>query len=97
MPEVQLLLPYTEGKSVRGRLGYRYAGRDLFAGAGVGIDDTGGSLSPEIGVKFAHALDKQERDWFGADVSLHLLARAEIAPDSGRVRSGTVLLGWNAF
>jgi hypothetical protein len=31
------------------------------------------------------------------DPSMHLLARAEIAPDSGEVRGGTVLLGWNLF
>ena len=84
------LLPQ-DGPSVRGRLGYRYARRHAFAGAGVGLDAAGANLSPEIGVKFAHS----ERESDSIDLSLHLLARAEIAPDSGRVRGVTVLLGWN--
>ena len=31
------------------------------------------------------------------DLSLYLLARAEIEPESGHLRGGTVLLGWNFF
>jgi hypothetical protein len=84
------LIPQS-GPAVAGRLGYRYARRHAFAGAGVGLDAAGVNLSPEIGVKFAHA----ERDRDSIDLSLHLLVRAAIAPDSGRVRGATVLLGWN--
>jgi hypothetical protein len=79
--------------SWRGRLGYRYGRRHIFAGAGFGVDGAGLNLSPELGVKFAH--DSRGDDEF--DASLHLLARAEIAADSGHVRGATILLGWNIF
>ena len=92
VPEVDLL-PHSGGASWRGRLGYRYGRRHMFAGAGVGVDGAGVNLSPEIGVKFLHA-DAGHRE---VDVSMHLLARAELAPDSGQPRGGTVLLGWNLF
>lgn len=92
VPEVDLL-PHSGGASWRGRLGYRYGRRHLFAGAGVGFDGAGFNLSPEVGVKFLHA-EKEDEEF---DASMHLLARAEIAPDSGQVRGGTVLLGWNLF
>ena len=87
------LLPHPDGVSWRGRLGYRYGRRHLFAGAGAGVDGAGPNLSPELGVKFAHH-NSGDDDF---DLSLHLLARAEIAPESGRVRGATVLLGWNIF
>jgi hypothetical protein len=92
VPEVDLL-PRSDGVSWRGRFGYRYGRRHLFAGAGLGADAAGVNLSPELGVKFLHA----ERDDDEFDASLHLLARAEIATDTGRVRGATVLLGWNLF
>jgi hypothetical protein len=87
-------LPWVLGLlSARGRIGYRYGRRWAFGGVGVGLDGAGGHLSPELGVKFAHAEDGD-----GAiDLSSHLLARAEIAPDSGGIRGATVLLGWNVF
>jgi hypothetical protein len=44
-------------------------------------------------VKFAHA----ERDYGdGLDTSLHVAARAHVAPTTGRL-STTILLGWNLF
>lgn len=90
VPELDLL-PSTDGVALRGRLGYRYARRYLFAGAGAGIDGVGPNLSPELGVKFAH--DDTPGD---NGLSMHLLVRAEIAPESG-VRAATILLGWNLF
>jgi hypothetical protein len=86
------LLPHADGADGRGRFGYRYGRRWAFAGVGIGVDGAGGSLSPELGVRFAHA-DSRDRD---IDVSLHVLARAEITPESG-VRGATILLGWNLF
>jgi hypothetical protein len=65
----------------------------MFAGAGVGVDGAGLNLSPELGVKFLHG-DTNNHE---IDVSMHLLARAEIAPESGNLRGATVLLGWNVF
>jgi len=87
------LLPRSDGADWRGRLGYRYGRRHAFGGVGIGHDGAGANLSPELGVKFGHAEDYQ-RD---IDLSFHLLARAEIAPDTGHVRGATVLLGWNIF
>jgi hypothetical protein len=87
------LIPQSGGPSGRARLGYRYGRHHAFAGAGVGVDDAGVNLSPEVGLKFAN-LGKRDND---ADPSLHLLARAEIAPESGHLRGATVLLGWNLF
>lgn len=88
------LLPHADGADWRGRLGYRYGRRHVFGGLGVAIDGAGGSLSPELGVKFGHA---EDRDVDAIDLSFHLLARAEIAPESGRVRGTTILLGWSCF
>jgi hypothetical protein len=88
------LLPRADGASWRGRLGYRYDRNHVFGGAGVGVDNAGVNLSPELGVKFAQLLDEPRA---GLEVSLHLLVRAEIAPESGHVRGATVLLGWNLF
>jgi hypothetical protein len=85
------LLPRSDGADWRGRLGYRYGRRWAFGGVGVGLDGAGANLSPELGVKFAHAEPDSD-----IDMSLHLLARAEITPASG-VRGTTVLLGWNFF
>jgi hypothetical protein len=91
VPEVDLL-PLPAGVSLRGRFGYRYARRHLFAGAGVGLDGAGPNLSPELGVRFAH-FNTGDDD---IDTSMHLLARAELAPETG-VRGATILLGWNLF
>jgi len=92
MPEVDVL-PHSGGADWRGRLGYRYGRRHMFAGAGFGFDAAGVNVSPELGVKFLHATGADDE----FDASMHLLARAEIAPDSGGVRGATVLLGWNLF
>jgi hypothetical protein len=86
------LLPHADSADWRGRIGYRYARRWVFGGAGVGFDGASGFLSPELGVKFAHATSDED-----IDLSLHLLARAEIAPDTGHVGAVTVLFGWNIF
>jgi hypothetical protein len=94
VPSVDLLLSGREGASWRGRLGYRYGRRNAFGGAGIGRDSVGWSVSPEIGVKFAH-LDLGNDA--SIDPSLHLLARADIAPDTGHLRGGTLLLGWNFY
>lgn len=83
------LLVGPDGVSGRGRIGYRYALGDFFAGVGPAVDGSGVSLSPELGVKFAHAAESHRE----VDASLHVLARAHIAPDG--VRGATVLLGWN--
>jgi len=91
VPAIELL-PWAGDTFVRGRLGYRCTGRDLFAGASVGVDRAGMTLSPEFGVKFAHAFND---NIFGFDSSMHLLARADVAPESGHVRAATLLLGWN--
>ena len=88
------LLPHSGGASWRGRLGYRYGRRHAFGGAGVSVDGSGINLSPELGVKFLHA-EPSSSSHDEMDLSLHLLARAEIAPDSGHLRGGTILLGWN--
>jgi len=85
------LLPHADGVSWRGRLGYRYCDRYLFGGAGVGVDGAGLNLTPELGVKFG----QQHTTVHDDDGSLHLVARAEIAPESGHVRGVTILLGWN--
>jgi hypothetical protein len=90
---VDLLLG-SENASWRGRVGYRYGGRHAFGGVGVVFEAGGVSLSPEVGVKFAHLVPEREQS---IDPSLHLLARTDVAPESGRLRGGTVLLGWNFF
>jgi hypothetical protein len=84
------------GPSWRGRLGYRYGREHFFAGAGMGLDAAGLSFSPEIGVRFAHFMDGEGRR-SGLDPALHLLARADVAVESGRVQGGTLFLGWNLY
>jgi hypothetical protein len=96
VPEIELL-PHVGAVSWRGRLGYRYAGRTLIAGAGASVDGPNMSLSPELGLKFAHAFNGRFADDIGIDLSMHLLARAEIAPESGHLRGVTFMLGWNLF
>jgi hypothetical protein len=86
------LLPHSGGASWRGRLGYRYARRHAFGGAGVGLADGRVNLSPEIGVKFLHDAESTPGEM---DLSMHLLARAELGPESGQLRGATILLGWN--
>jgi hypothetical protein len=94
VPSVDLLLSRREGASWRGRLGYRYGRRHAFGGAGIGIDAAGWSVSPEVGLKFAHLDVGKDAS---IDPSLHLLARADIAPRSGDVRGATILVGWNLY
>ncbi|HEY7372816.1 MAG TPA: hypothetical protein VIF57_11690 [Polyangia bacterium] len=90
---VDLLLRSSGVDSAYGRLGYRYTGRRLFAGAGAGIEPGAVTVSPELGVKLAH----HERDYGdGLDTSVHVVARADLAAATGGV-SATILLGWNAF
>jgi hypothetical protein len=88
------LLPQAGGASWRGRLGYRYDRSHAFVGAGVGADGAGVNLSPEVGVKFLQAAYEPD---YCVEISLHLLARAEIAPESGHLRGVTFMLGWNLF
>lgn len=76
---------------LRGRIGYRYAWRDLIVGLGSGIDARGYSLSPELGFKFEHA-DVPVSD---VDLSLHLRARADL--DTHGLREAALLVGWNFF
>jgi hypothetical protein len=83
-----------DGAAWRGRLGYRYGRREAFAGGGLGVDGSGLTLSPEIGVKFLHLAQEQSD---GLDASLHLLVRADVAPETGRIRAATILLGWNLY
>jgi hypothetical protein len=80
------------GASWRGRLGYRYDRSHVFGGAGVDANGPSLNLSPEIGVKFLHVREEPDA---AVDMSLHLLARGEIAPASGHLRAVTFLLGWN--
>jgi hypothetical protein len=86
------LIPLSSGASWRARAGYRYARRHVFVGAGVGADGAGANLSPEIGVKFLHVLEEPDA---AVDMSLHLLARGEIAFGSRPLRGVSFLLGWN--
>ncbi|HEY7372814.1 MAG TPA: hypothetical protein VIF57_11680 [Polyangia bacterium] len=86
------LLPVAGGVSWRARAGYRYARSHVFGGVGVGADGAGANLSPEIGLRFMN----DGSDHY-IDPSLHLLARAEIAPESGHVRGATLLFGWSLF
>ena len=75
----------------RGRFGYRYATRWLFAGAGVGFSGAGMTLSPEVGIKFAHRDDD-------VPTSLHVLVRGEVALDPHQQpHTATIALGWNAL
>jgi hypothetical protein len=76
------------GVNGRGRVGYRYATHWLFGGAGVAVSGAGLTLSPEVGVKFAHFTK-------GEPPSLHLLVRGDIAPDFQRAHAATIVVGWN--
>ena len=80
------------GASWRARLGYRYDRSHLFGGAGVDANGASFNLSPEIGVKFLHVMEEPDA---AVDMSLHLLARGEIAFGSRPLRGVTFLLGWN--
>jgi hypothetical protein len=62
----------------------------------MGLDATGLSFSPEIGVRFAHFLDGGAHR-SGLDPAMHLLARADVAVESGQFRGGALFLGWNLF
>jgi hypothetical protein len=84
------LLPGPGGKSWDARLGYRYSLGDLFVGAGPAVGARGISLSPEVGFKFAHGYN-----FYSIDPALHVLARADVAPDG--LRGVTLLLGWSVF
>jgi hypothetical protein len=77
--------------SWRGRVGYRFAWRNLLVGAGPEIAAHGLSLSPELGFKFAHADDADHRQ--EVDPSLHVLARAAVGADG--FRGATFLVGWS--
>ena len=79
-----------EGTGGRARIGYRYSTHWLFAGAGVTLNASGVTWSPELGVKFAHFIN-------GELPSLHLLVRGEIEPDLQRVRSAMIVLGWSVL
>jgi hypothetical protein len=78
------------GVGGRGRVGYRYATRWLFGGAGVGFNSAGLTLSPEVGVKFAHFSA-------GDAGSLHVLVRGEVALDFQQLHTATIALGWNVL
>jgi hypothetical protein len=52
------------------------------------VSGAGVTLSPELGVKFAHF----QRD---SATSLHVLVRGELAPDLEQAHAATILLGWN--
>lgn len=86
------LLPQ-DGAWWRLRVGYRYSGRYLFVGAGFSGNTSGADLSPEAGIKFMHSGHGGEV----TDLSMHLVARAEIAPETGHVSGFTILLGGNVF
>jgi hypothetical protein len=86
------LVPDGGDHRFEGRLGYRFAPNRLFGGLGVaGFYGTGPSWSPEVGVKIA----RWDNDIPSAAV--HLLARAEIAPELDRIRGASILLGFTFF
>ena len=87
------LLPHADGADARGRVGYRYSRRYAFGGLALAVDGAGASLSPELGVKFGHVYKRGDI----IDPAFHLLARAEVAPDTGRLLGTTVLLGYDLF
>jgi hypothetical protein len=93
--DVDFVVRSTGVSSARGRVGYRYAGRHFFGGAGAGIEPGAVTVSPEVGVKFAHFGSKDDaRD--GLDSSFHLVVRPEVAVTTGHLET-TILLGWNLF
>ena len=86
------LVPDGGDHRFEGRLGYRFAPNRLFGGLGIaGFYGTGPNWSPEIGVKIAR---------WGNDnpaTAVHLLARAEIAPELNQIRGASLLLGFTVF
>ena len=71
------------------RVGYRYGGLGpLFGGLGLGLDGTGLTWSPELGVNL---VPFQEISKSGG---VHILVRGEVAPELSQFRAVTVLLGW---
>jgi hypothetical protein len=88
------LEPGPGGVAWRGRAGYRYMRRHAFGGMGGTLATGGFTLSPEIGVKFAHATPPSSDP---TDPAVHLLARVEVEPTSGQLRAATLLLGWTVF
>ena len=84
-------VPGNSDHHVMGRVGYRFGMRHFFTGLGPAFDHSGTTWSPELGVKFAHAGDSDEQ----LDLSLHIVVRADIAPAFDRLRTVTILFGWN--
>jgi hypothetical protein len=78
-------IPTSKTEGARGRLGYRYANKNLIAGAALAYARGDTTWSPEIGLRFG-----PERR---ADV--HLLARAEIPVAFDGFRGVALLLGWD--
>jgi hypothetical protein len=81
-------LLFHDGVGGRGRVGYRYGTRWLFAGVGGAVSGAGPTLSPEAGFKFGHFSRH-------GSPSLHVLVRGEIQPDFQRVQAITMALGWS--
>ena len=80
-------IPTSKAERARGRLGYRYANKNLIAGAAVAYAGGDTTWSPELGLRFG-----PERR---ADI--HLLARAEIPVAVDGFRGVALLLGWDMF
>lgn len=93
VPSVELL-HHAGVTSWRGRFGYRYAGRWVLAGAGMGFDGAGIDVSPEVGLKLLGGKHREDGVASPAALSLHLLVRAEIELGSDHFGGGTVTLGW---
>jgi hypothetical protein len=91
--DVDLLVRSSGVSSARGRIGYRHGERHVFVGGGVGRIPDAFTLSPELGVKFAHGGTNYGD---GLDTSLHAVVRADLAPTTGQI-SGMLLFGWNLF
>jgi hypothetical protein len=84
--------PTSDHHLLRGRLGYRYAWRYPFLGAGLTADSSGITLSPEFGVRFFHTQPSVRE----ANPALHLLARIDVSPPAD-ARALTLLFGWTWF
>jgi hypothetical protein len=78
-------IPTSKAATARGRLGYRYANKNLIAGLALAYAQGDTTWSPELGLRFG-----PERR---ADV--HLLARAEIPVAFDGFRGVALLLGWD--
>jgi len=63
----------------------------LISGLGIAVDHSGVSWSPELGVKFAHAMSPDA----DVDMSLHFVMRADLTPAFGEFRTLSLLVGWN--